>query len=161
MWYIAVKKIMWNPLQVGALLLLAHRTLTRACLICLGFCWGNISREFPGGSVVRFHALTAKGLGSVPRWGTDIPSAAWHGPKTPKQTRKQEAFLKVVLYANYRLFFFFFFWYKRNKKELGARALGFSLGSASDYLHDLDPNINFIGPQFPHLLNDSIKFENY
>lgn len=118
MWYIAVKKIMWNPLQVGALLLLAHRTLTRACLICLGFCWGNISREFPGGSVVRFHALTAKGLGSVPRWGTDIPSAAWHGPKTPKQTRKQEAFLKVVLYANYRLFFFFFFDTRETKKNL-------------------------------------------
>ena len=50
---------------------------------------------------------------------------------------------------------------KSNKKELGARALGFSLGSASDYLHDLDRNINFFGPQFSHLLNDSIKLENY
>lgn len=68
--------------------------------------------------MVRFHALTAKGLGSVPRWGTDIPSAAWHGPKTPKQTRKQEAFLKVVLYANYRLFFFFFFDTRETKKNL-------------------------------------------
>lgn len=57
--------------------------------------------------------------------------------------------------------FFFIYIYKSNKKELGAGALGFSLGSASDYLHDLDRNINFFGPQFPHLLNDSIKLENY
>lgn len=69
--------------------------------------------------MVRLYALTAERPGSVPGWGTDVPSAAWHGqkaqknPKTKtkqqqqKNPKKQEAFLKVMLYANFRLFSFF------------------------------------------------------
>lgn len=97
-----------------------HRTLTRTCLICLGFCWGSISREFPGDSVVRLHALTAERPGSVPGWGTDVPSAAWHGQKTPKETKKQEAFIKVMLYANFRRFSFLcVFDVRETRKNLG------------------------------------------
>ena len=44
----------------------------------VGECEGSLilnkwSREFPGGPVVS--AITARGLGSIPSWGTKIPQA--------------------------------------------------------------------------------------
>ena len=37
--------------------------------------------EFPGGPVVRTCVFTAKGLGSIPGWGTKIPQTAQRGQK--------------------------------------------------------------------------------
>ena len=38
-------------------------------------------QDFPDGPVVRISALTAKGLGSTPGWGTKIPQAMQRGQK--------------------------------------------------------------------------------
>ena len=37
--------------------------------------------DFPGGPVVKTHASTARGEGSIPGWGTKILHATWCGPK--------------------------------------------------------------------------------
>ena len=35
-------------------------------------------------------ALTARGLGSIPGWGSKIPQATYHGQKTKMKTNKQK-----------------------------------------------------------------------
>ena len=32
------------------------------------------------------HASTAGGMGSIPRWGTKVSHAAWHGQKKKERT---------------------------------------------------------------------------
>ena len=63
----------WNK-YASSLKLLAKEVLPRNCLVVLGS---------------GLHTFTAKGLGSVPGWGTKITQAAWHGQK--------EVFKKVLL----------------------------------------------------------------
>ena len=46
--------------------------------------WGVVEKrrsDLPGGPVVRACAFTAKGTGSVPGWGTEIPHAVWCGQR--------------------------------------------------------------------------------
>ena len=44
--------------------------------------------EFAGGPVVRTLCFTAKGVGSVPGWGTKIPQAMKHGQKKKREREK-------------------------------------------------------------------------
>ena len=48
--------------------------------------------EFAGGPVVRTLCFTAKGVGSVPGWGTKIPQAMKHGQKKKKREREKYMF---------------------------------------------------------------------
>ena len=47
-------------------------------------------KELPGGPGVGLRALTAKGLGPIPGWGTKIPQPTRHGPKKKKTERERK-----------------------------------------------------------------------
>ena len=42
-------------------------------------------REFPGCPMVRTRAVTTKGMGSIPGWGTKVPQAVRHSQMKKKK----------------------------------------------------------------------------
>jgi len=50
------------------------------CKTFIGVCANRTTKEFPG-TPVGLHTFTAKGLGSIPGWGTKIPQAMKYSQK--------------------------------------------------------------------------------
>ena len=55
-----------------------------------------LSREFPGGLVVRILGFHCRGLGSVPGWGTEIPQATQHSQKKKRKKKVLSIFTKYL-----------------------------------------------------------------
>ena len=47
----------------------------------------QLSREFPGGPVVRIQCFHCRDLGSVPNWETEIPQTTQHSPNKIKKKK--------------------------------------------------------------------------
>ena len=56
----------------------------------------NLSREFPGGPVVRTWRFHGQGPGSVASRGTKITQAAWRGQKKKKKRRVKKDKIKLI-----------------------------------------------------------------
>ena len=60
----------------------------------------QLSREFPGGPVVRIQCFHCRELGSVPNWETEIPQTTQHSPNKIK--KKKSSFQTSPSYEEFK-----------------------------------------------------------